>query len=410
MAGVLILVRLKLTLLRRSMTGSRGAWMVAGAVVGTGLAVSTIALSALYRASPVILGDLLGVIYALWLAGWIVGPVWGGAPLVRAEHLALIPVPRRRLAVGLLGAAFAGTTTAVTLLAFISLVTFGARLGVLPALVAVPAVILQLVLVVLLSRLMVTVFGQVARSRTGSAVVGVLVAGLLIVSQSGWVLAIAVRTSGLLSTGVTPAFATLVRALPSGWGLYAVEAAGRSDWLTAVGVLVGLAAAIALLLLVWSWKLGSPRAARATIRGARRVRIRRTGPLSGPVGGVVHGCAGRRTSSPTRTAPKLRPPGSRRSVIPGSTAIRRLRRPNNRRTNPGWTTRTHDGTAPCNYPGARASSQFRHCSREALEGCRPVSGRRSRHTTTRCPLCRTVKGHALQGRCAQERERSTGPG
>jgi hypothetical protein len=285
-AGVLTLVRLKLTLLRRSMTGSRGDWMVAGAVVGTGLAVSTIVLSALYRASPAILGDLLGVIYALWLAGWIVGPVWGGAPLVRAEHFALIPVPPRRLAVGLLGTAFAGITTAVTLLAFISLVVFGARLGVLPALVAVPVVVLQLVLVVLLSRLAVTVFGQVARSRISSAVVGVLVAGLLILSQSGWMLAVAVRTSGLLSTGVTPAFATLVRALPSGWGLYAVEAAGRSDWLTAVGVLAGLAAAIALLL-AWSWKLGSPRAARATIRGARRVRIRRAGPLSGAVGAVA---------------------------------------------------------------------------------------------------------------------------
>ena len=177
MAGVLILVRLKLTLLRRSMTGSRGAWMVAVAVVGTGLAVSTIVLSALYRANPAVLGDLLGVIYALWLAGRIVGPVWGGAPMLRAEHFALTPVPPRRLAVGLLGAAFAGIATAVTLLAFISLVVFGARLGVLPALVAVPVVVLQLVLVVLLSRLVVTVFGQVARSRIGSAVVGMLVAG-----------------------------------------------------------------------------------------------------------------------------------------------------------------------------------------------------------------------------------------
>jgi ABC-2 type transport system permease protein len=89
----------------------------------------------------------------------------------------------------------------VTLLAFISLVVFGARLGVLPALVAVPVVVLQLVLVVLLSRLAVTVFGQVARSRIGSAVVGVLVAGLLILSQSGWMLAVAVRTSGLLRHG-----------------------------------------------------------------------------------------------------------------------------------------------------------------------------------------------------------------
>lgn len=103
MAGVLILVRLKLTLLRRSMMGSRGAWMVAVAVVGTGLAVSTIVLSALYRASPAVLGDLLGVIYALWLVGRIVGPVWGGAPMLRAEHFALTPVPPRRLAVGLLG-------------------------------------------------------------------------------------------------------------------------------------------------------------------------------------------------------------------------------------------------------------------------------------------------------------------
>jgi hypothetical protein len=125
-------------------------------------------------------------------------------------------------------------------------------------------------------------FGQVASSRIGSAVVGVLVAGLLILSQSGWMLAVAVRTSGLLSTGVTPAFATLVRALPSGWGLYAVAAAGRSDWLTAVGMLAGLAAAIALLLLAWSWKLGSPRAARATIRGTRRVRALRTWWISLP--------------------------------------------------------------------------------------------------------------------------------
>lgn len=45
--------------------------MVARAVVGTALAVSTIVLAALYRASPAILGDLLGVVYALWLAGWI---------------------------------------------------------------------------------------------------------------------------------------------------------------------------------------------------------------------------------------------------------------------------------------------------------------------------------------------------
>jgi hypothetical protein len=286
-AVALTLVRLKLTLLRRSMTGSRGGWMVIGTVLGVCLALGTVALGALYRASGPVLGDLLGVVYALWMVGWIVGPVWGGAPLVRAEHFALLPVPRRQLAVGLLGAAFAGITTAVTLLAFLSLVVFGARVGLLPALVAVPAVVLQLMLVVMLSRLAATGFGQVARSRIGAAVIGVLIAGLLILSQSGWMLALAVRTSGLLSTGVTPDLATLVRVLPSGWGLYAVEAAGRSDWLTVAGVLAGLVAANAVLLLAWSGRLGSPRTARATIRGGSRVRVRRAGPLSGPAGAVM---------------------------------------------------------------------------------------------------------------------------
>ena len=52
----------------------------------------------------------------------------------------------------------------------------------------------------------------------GAAVIGALIAGLLILSQSGWMLVLAVRTSGPLSTGVTPTFATLVRALPSGSG------------------------------------------------------------------------------------------------------------------------------------------------------------------------------------------------
>ncbi len=287
MANVLILVRLKLRLLRRSMTGGRGAWMVLGAALGVLLAVSTILLGALYDAKPPVLGDLLGVVYALWMVGWIAGPVWSGAPLVRAEHFALIPLPRRRLALGLLGAAFAGITTAVTLLAFSSLVVFGARLGVVPALIAVPAALLELVVVVLLSRLAVTGYGQVSRSRAGAALIGVLLAGLLILTQSGWMLAVAVRTSGLVSTGVTPVFAAVVRALPSGWGLYAVESAGRSDWAAAIGALAGLATAIAVLLLVWSWRLGSPRAARATIRGGGSARIRRTGPLSGPVGAVT---------------------------------------------------------------------------------------------------------------------------
>ncbi len=284
MAGVLI--QLKLRLLRRSMTGSRASWVTVGAVAGTVLAACTIAVSLMQTRRPMVVGDLLGVVYALWLLGWLAGPVWAGAPVLRAQHFALLPVPRLRLAAGLLGAAFAGITTAVTLLAFLSLVVFGARLGVAGALVAIPAVVLQLTLVVLLSRVASAGFGSASRSRTGAALVGLMVAGLLVLSQSGWMLFPAIQSWGVLAAGPPPLLGTVVRALPSGWGLIAVESAARSDWLPAAGALGGLATAAAALLLAWTRTFGSARAGRATIRGARR-GWPRTGLLAGPAGATV---------------------------------------------------------------------------------------------------------------------------
>jgi hypothetical protein len=267
-AGVLI--QMKLRLLRRSMTGSRGSWVTAGTVAGAVLAACTIALSLTHSGRPIVVGDLLALVYALWMLGWVAGPVWAGAPVLRAQHFALLPVPRLRLAVGLLGAAFAGLTTLVTLLAFTSLVVFAARLGLAAALVAVPAMILQLALVVLLSRVAVAGFGSASRSRTGAALIGLMIAGLLVLSQSGWMIFVAIQSWGVLTSGTPAALAIVVQALPSGWGLVAVESAGRSEWLPAAGALAGLAAAVGALLLIWTWTFGSGRAGRTTIRGARR--------------------------------------------------------------------------------------------------------------------------------------------
>jgi hypothetical protein len=41
------------------------------------------------------------VVYALWMSGWIVGPVWGGAPVLGADGGALGLVRSRALAPGL---------------------------------------------------------------------------------------------------------------------------------------------------------------------------------------------------------------------------------------------------------------------------------------------------------------------
>ena len=141
--------------------------------------------------------------------------------MLRAEQFQLQPIPRRRLAFGLLGAAFAGVTAPVTCIAFTALVVFGIRLGLVPALIAVPAVVLQLILVVLLSRVTSSLSGALSRSRAGAAVSALLSAVMLVASSSGWLVLAALHP--LVSAGFPAWFSAAVRALPSSWAVLAVR-------------------------------------------------------------------------------------------------------------------------------------------------------------------------------------------
>ncbi|WP_163569235.1 hypothetical protein [Fodinicola feengrottensis] len=146
MVGVLI--RLKLDVLRRSYGGGRSALTIAGATVGLVLAGATLIVGSRDAA-----GDVLCLAFAMWTVGWIVGPmVTGGDTSLRPQYFALLPIPMRRLATGLFGAAFVGVPAVVTLAAFGALVLHGFRLGFGPGLVAIPAALLQLAVVVLLSK------------------------------------------------------------------------------------------------------------------------------------------------------------------------------------------------------------------------------------------------------------------
>ncbi|MEH1125608.1 hypothetical protein [Micromonospora sp. CPCC 206061] len=285
MVGVLI--RMKLAIIRNSMTGGRAALMVIGGVLGVLAAATTVWLSLVDPSGPGVVPDLLATAYLVWLLGWVVGPVWGASSVLRVDHFALLPVPRRQLAVGLLGAAFVGVTTAVTALAFLSLIVYGLRQGVLPALVAVPAATLQLVLVVLLSRASYSFFGLIARGRVGSAFTGLMLAAFLVLTQSGWIVVVALIYSDVLTTGFPSEYSTVVRAIPSGWGVVAVETTHNGHWWRAVGLLAAMVALIGLLLLGWSRTLGSFRHGRATIRGSGHAPRATRPVLAGRTAAVV---------------------------------------------------------------------------------------------------------------------------
>ncbi len=147
---------------------------------------------------------------------------------------------------------------AVTAIAFTSIIVYGLSRGFAAGFVAVPVAGLQLVAVVLLSRVASAMFGAPARSRIGAVVTGALVATLLVVTQSGWMIAVGVQHNHVLDHGFSPILADAVRALPSGWGIVAVESAGRGQCSAAVGLLLALVALIGLLFLAWVRTLGRP--------------------------------------------------------------------------------------------------------------------------------------------------------
>lgn len=257
-------VAMKVAVLRHSWTGGRGWWMGCGLAVGLTGAAGTVWLSARSSATPAVTGDLLCLAFALWWFGWMMAPVWAGSGSLRPAEFALLPLSRWRLATGLTGASLVGVGAVV---AFTALARYGVSLGVGSALVAVVALALQLLLVVVAAHVTAGVFGSLARSRTGAAMVGITTAAMMVITQWGWMVFIAVDSSGVLDAGLGGWFARLLRWIPSSWGVVAVQAADRDDWSLALAAIAGLAVVIGGLFAAYVRTLGATGGSRPVIRG-----------------------------------------------------------------------------------------------------------------------------------------------
>ncbi|MEV1199197.1 hypothetical protein [Microbispora rosea] len=247
----LTMARMKVAVLRHSFHGTRAQTAGMGAVLGALLAAGTIYLAFI---SP----DLQAAAYAVWLLGWMLGPIFmgGGDETLRPEYFSLLGLPPRRMAAGLLVAAFVGIAPLVSLTALLGLLVAGARLGVVNALAALPAMALQLAVLVLLSKVSVAVVGLALRTRQGAIASGLINGAILAALGQSWVLFVAFG-----QTGVPAA----VWYLPSGWGLLAV----RGEW----WALAALAVLAALLLGAWAALLTRRAgAARPSARGRRPMR------------------------------------------------------------------------------------------------------------------------------------------
>ncbi len=274
---------------------------------GSGTASTLRALGVLLAVGSLLLGlvrfdqpgrsvDLLAALALAWTAGWVLGPmlVRGAGVGLRPEWFALLPIPPRRLAAGLLGASVVGAAPLITLLALAALPLTAARWGLASFLVALPATVLQLVLMVLLSRVVVAALAATLGSRRGQELGAVLMAVVIALASGGWSLAAVIGQQ--VAEGPPPALSTALRVVPPGWGPVAVEAASRSEWPTVLAALGGLVVLCGLLLTAWAGLLPRTmrrppgRAPSGTPRRPVPAGTRRAGDRwlpAGPTGAVV---------------------------------------------------------------------------------------------------------------------------
>ncbi|MFC7623391.1 hypothetical protein [Microlunatus sp. GCM10028923] len=262
-----ILISMKFAMLRHSPVGMR----LAGWVLGAGLVLITWA-GGLFAADAAVRSDVLMVIFACWFAGAALGPVtMSGAGVLRAEYFTLLPIARRRLALGLLAAVFPGIASAYLLLAGLAILTQAFAIAPATVVVAVPAALLGWALTIIVSRLIYAALGSAMRTWLGVEIAGIqfgfLIGGLL----AGWMVIVqAFRTiPELIRYGLSDQLGAVLAWLPSSWPLNAVQAAAAGDWAAAFGWL-GLLVVITAGLLGLAVVLLRPRLDGGTARRIRR--------------------------------------------------------------------------------------------------------------------------------------------
>ncbi|WP_227979695.1 hypothetical protein [Nocardia spumae] len=252
MVGVLIRMRWRLT--ARAMSNGRAAvgfWL--GLAFGLLAAAVTVVLmaSAGHGWDTRAAVNVAASLYAVWTLGWLCGPVITGSSdeTLQPEHFLLLPLSYRQLAIGLAAVAFTGPAGVVNLIAFAGLVAVAAQLGVLPTLFAVVGTALQLIFVVMLSRVVLAWIGAAMRSRRGRDL-GVVLAGLT--GLAYYPLQLLISYLGPRLEHVSPGVGITLRALPSGWAPYAVQTAAEGAWWFGLLALAGLAALSGLLWQAWA--------------------------------------------------------------------------------------------------------------------------------------------------------------
>jgi len=269
-----LLVELKLRLVSnalRSSTAARVSFIVSTAFAVL-VAIGTFWLLAALRFAAASV-DLTTLIFCLFAVGWLIAPIFafGLDGTLDPATMALYPLSTRPLAAGLLAASATGAWPLANLLGLLG-VTIGLARGGLGFLVALIAVVLQVLFCIALARFVITSMARLLRSRRGRDFAVLLFVPIFASYEFlGQVIPRAAAQGGL-----SPAsFASVdkwMRWLPPGLAVHAIQDASNGHLGDALGRLALLAAVIIALVFLWVRSLSRALVTADTSGGSSRVR------------------------------------------------------------------------------------------------------------------------------------------
>jgi ABC-2 type transport system permease protein len=253
-----LFVQLKLRLLLGALRGSKQIKtafilsLVAACLFAAGTFIGLAAMRG--NASAV---DLTTVTFTSYAFGWLILPllVFGLDGTLDPSTLALYPLRLRPLAVGLLAASCVGAWPLANLLGLLG-TTVGLAHGVFGILVAVLAVVMQLLFCMVLARAVTTGLAGMLRSRRGKDFAGFLIVPIFALYEFFVQVVPKVAAEGKLTGSSFHSADDVLRWTPPGLAAHAIQDASTGHAVDALLRLALLAAVIVVLGAAWIRSLG----------------------------------------------------------------------------------------------------------------------------------------------------------
>ena len=244
------LIRMRLNLLKNSFQGLQALSSIMGIIGGLGIGAGVILLTVANQQNKDASIGFLSVVFAVWCLGWIIGPIFmgGSSTELKPEYFLSMPVNPLRLGYGLLLASLVGIGPLVTCIVLAASIVFAVHLGILSTVVAFVGLPLQLLVIMLISKVFVEWIGNSVTS-TVRAIVSALPWAVLgaLVSQSWMLLPEFAKIYGIGKN-----ISSLVQILPTGWSIAAIASADHFELFQVLFYLAGLIIFALGLLYLWS--------------------------------------------------------------------------------------------------------------------------------------------------------------